>query len=82
MRLRAEFTVEPFLPGKPGPHVRAAIDAAGAEGLTVEVGPFGSSIDGREAAVLAAVARLHAAAFAAGAQRVVVEMLRVDGGAA
>ena len=26
--LRAEFTVEPFVPGAPGPHVHAAIDAA------------------------------------------------------
>jgi uncharacterized protein YqgV (UPF0045/DUF77 family) len=79
VRLRAEFTVEPFLAGRPGPHVDAAIAAAGAEGLTVDVGPFGSSVTGEGVLVLAAIARLHDAALTAGADRIVVEVLRLDG---
>ncbi len=39
-----EFTIEPFVEGRPGPHVTAAIAAAAARGLDVEVGPFGSSV--------------------------------------
>ena len=30
--LRLEFTIEPFHDGNPGPHVRAAVDAAEALG--------------------------------------------------
>ena len=40
---KLEFTVEPFVEGHPGPHVRAAVDAATAAGVDVEFGPFGSS---------------------------------------
>lgn len=39
-----EFTIEPFVEGRPGPHVTAAIAAAEARGIDVEVGPFGSSV--------------------------------------
>ena len=64
MSLRVEFTVEPFVPGAPGPHVLAAVDAAAAHGLTVEFGPFGSSGEG--------------AALEAGASRVSVQVSRID----
>ena len=37
--LRLEYTVEPFVEGAPGPHVTAALEAAGATGLDVEFGP-------------------------------------------
>jgi hypothetical protein len=36
--LDLEFTVEPFLPAQPGPHVTAPIDAATASGPDVTVG--------------------------------------------
>jgi uncharacterized protein YqgV (UPF0045/DUF77 family) len=78
VRVRAEFTVEPFVAGRPGPHVTAAIDAAGTTGLAVDVGPFGSSLEGDADAVLAAVARVNAAALDAGAARVVAEVVRLD----
>ena len=42
--LLLEFTIEPFHEGKPGPHVRAAVEAVEALGLEVEFGPFGSSV--------------------------------------
>ena len=71
MGLEAEFTVEPFVAGEPGPHVQAALDAAAGPGLRVEFGPFGTVVAGEvEADVLAAVARALEAAVAAGATRV------------
>ncbi len=77
MTLRAEFTVEPFVPGAPGPHVHAAIDAVGGRGLTVDVGPFGTSGEGADESVLAAVDAATRAAFAAGATRVSVQISRI-----
>ncbi len=40
-----EFTIEPFVEGQPGTHVLAALDAARDLGVTVAMGPFGSSCD-------------------------------------
>jgi uncharacterized protein YqgV (UPF0045/DUF77 family) len=74
--LVVEFTVEPFVEGDPGPHVRAAVEAAEAEGLAVDFGPFGSTVRGEEEAVLAAVDRLVRAAVAAGATRVSLQVAR------
>ena len=51
----AEFTIEPIVEGELAPPVRAAIGAAEAAGLVVEIGPFGTSVEGESAAVLAAV---------------------------
>ncbi|MGH9230626.1 MAG: thiamine-binding protein [Acidimicrobiales bacterium] len=76
MALIVEFTVEPFVAGKPGPHVRAAIDAAQRSGLAVEVGPFGTSVSGDEARVLDAVDAVVRAAVAAGATRVSLQLAR------
>jgi len=69
-----EFIVEPFVDGQPGPHVRAAVDAAAAAGAEVDFGPFGST--GRVAAesmpdVVAAITR---AAFANGATHVTLHV--------
>ena len=66
----AEFTIEPFVDGNPGPHVRAAIEAAADAGLAVEVGPFGTAVEGESAAVLNAVNAVVRAAVANGATRV------------
>lgn len=79
MPLVVEFTVEPFVEGAPGPHVQAAIDAAGGDGLTVEFGPFGTVVTGDDAeAVLAATDRAVRAAVAAGATRVIAQVSRTD----
>lgn len=74
MRITAEFLVEPFREGDPGPHVRAAVDELVASDLTVDVGPFGTSVDGESADVLAALARALAAALVAGATRVTLHV--------
>lgn len=77
--LVAEFTIEPFEPAVPGPHVQAAIDAAvnaaTASGeITVDVGPFGTSIEGPGDAVLAIIASVNEAAIRHGATRVSMQL--------
>jgi uncharacterized protein YqgV (UPF0045/DUF77 family) len=77
---RVEFTIEPFVEGRPGPHVTAAIDAAAALGHEVEVGPFGSGCvvaDSETADVVAAVVR---AAVANGADHVNIDIQQVETG--
>ena len=76
MGLEAEFTVEPFVPGEPGPHVAAAIDAARRAGATVDVGPFANQVHGDENTVLLALGAALAAALAAGATRVSSQVSR------
>lgn len=78
--LHVEFTIEPFVEGRPGPHVTAAIDAARAIDPGVDVGPFGSAcrVDpGQLPELLAALGR---EAFAHGATHLSVHVS--DGGTA
>jgi uncharacterized protein YqgV (UPF0045/DUF77 family) len=77
MALRVEFTVEPFIEGSPGPHVEAAVAAAAAQGLDVEFGPFGSSAEGDDAVVLAAIDAVMRAAVGAGATRLSLQVSRI-----
>jgi len=77
--LVAEFTIEPFEPAAPGPHVRAAIEAAttaaSASGeVVVDVGPFGTSIEGPADTVLAIVTAVNRAAIGNGATRVSLQL--------
>jgi hypothetical protein len=65
-----EFTIEPFVEGNPGRHVRAAIDAVEALGVAVEFGPFGSSCRTTAAAMPDVVAAIVREAFANGATHV------------
>jgi uncharacterized protein YqgV (UPF0045/DUF77 family) len=74
--LVVEFTVEPFTEGSPGPHVRAAVEAAEAAGLTAEFGPFGTTVQGDDEAVLRAVDAVIRAAVGAGASRVSLQLTR------
>jgi uncharacterized protein YqgV (UPF0045/DUF77 family) len=69
-RVRAEFTVEPFVEDAPGAHVLAAITAARTAGLEPEVGPFATTVEGDRTAVSEVVRDVVDAAFAAGATRV------------
>ena len=73
-RTRAEFIVEPFTEGAPGPHVQAAIAAAREAGFEPDVGPFGTAIEGSSADVFAALSSLVAASQAAGATRVSIQV--------
>lgn len=78
MSLVVEFTIEPFVEGEPGPHVRAAVDAAEQSGLVVDFGPFGTTVSGDDGAVLDAVDGILRAATAAGATRVSLQLARPD----
>ena len=71
-----EFTVEPFVEGKPGPQVTQAVAAVESRGLTVDFGPFGSSFDVDVASMPEVVADLMRAAYANGATVVSVSVVR------
>jgi uncharacterized protein YqgV (UPF0045/DUF77 family) len=68
--LNLEFTIEPFVEGQPGPHVRVAVEAVEALGVEVEFGPFGSSCRADDATLPAVVAALVQGAFGNGATHV------------
>ena len=74
MEITAEFTIEPFADGAPGPHVRAAIDVAEAAGLAVDIGPFSTSVRGPAETVLHTVSELTRAAVDHGATRVSLQL--------
>ena len=82
MRVRAEFTTEPFAgEGEPPEHVTHAAALLVEAGLDADLGPFGTSVEGDERIVLPALSNVLAAAFAAGATRFTlqVETLAPDG---
>ncbi len=74
----AEFLVEPFEEGRPGPHVVAAVDAVKSLGFEPLVGPFGTTIEGDSDQVVEAVKQLLDAATAAGASRVSIQVSTCD----
>lgn len=74
-----EFFVEPFVEGRPGPHVLAAVAAAEQRGLRVEFGPFGSSCDVEAGEVGALVAAVVDAAVTNGASDVHITVTAADG---
>ncbi len=73
--IKLEFTVEPFVDSKPGPHVKAAIAAASTDPeLVVDVGPFGTIVDGERDRVLSITQEILTAAFSTGASRVSLQL--------
>jgi uncharacterized protein YqgV (UPF0045/DUF77 family) len=76
--LRVEFTIEPFIEGKPGPHVLEAIAAVEALGLAIDFGPFASSFTAPRAEVAEAVSALINRAYGAGATHVSVHIEPAD----
>jgi uncharacterized protein YqgV (UPF0045/DUF77 family) len=77
--VRIEFTVEPFVDGRPGPHVLSAIAAVERSGLPVDVGPFSSIADVPSEALGSTVAELVRAAFEHGATGLTLRLDRVQG---
>ncbi|MCP4306485.1 MAG: hypothetical protein GY926_10345 [bacterium] len=75
----AEFLVEPFEVGNPGPHVIAAVEAVRVHGFEPEIGPFGTTIEGDTEHVIEAVKGLLDAANDAGASRVSIQVITRDG---
>jgi uncharacterized protein YqgV (UPF0045/DUF77 family) len=75
VKLRAEFTVYPFVQGEElPPHVQAAIDAARRTGISPEIGAFGNVVIGDAQAVLEALRAAQEAAIEAGATRIAVSV--------
>ncbi|WP_030900746.1 hypothetical protein [Streptomyces sp. NRRL F-5126] len=75
MRLRVEYTTEPFdLEEAPRHAVVAREVVAGARLDAFDVGPFGNTAEGRADEVLAAVAKLLGESLDAGATRVSVQV--------
>lgn len=72
--MELEFTVEPFVEGRPGPHVRAAVAAAEAAGAVVEFGPFGSTCRAPAEAVPGLVQAIVGAALDRGATHVSIHV--------
>lgn len=75
MRLKVEFTTEPFDLEEPPRHARAAREVVEAAPLdAVEVGPFGSAAEGTAEDVLDAVRTLLRESLDAGATRVTLQL--------
>ncbi|RLV10505.1 hypothetical protein CTZ27_01690 [Streptomyces griseocarneus] len=75
MRLRVEFTTEPFdLEEAPAHAVAARRVVQGADLDAVDVGPFGNTVEGRAEAVLAAVGDVLRESLKAGATRVSLQL--------
>ncbi|MFF0589840.1 hypothetical protein ACFYWD_28135 [Streptomyces sp. NPDC003781] len=82
MRLRVEFTTEPFdLDEAPAHAVVAREVVEGAELDAVDVGPFGNTAEGGADQVLAAVDALLRRSLAAGATRISLQVNVVAAGA-
>ncbi|QMU68698.1 thiamine-binding protein [Streptacidiphilus sp. P02-A3a] len=78
MRLKVEFTTEPFeLDGFPE-HARTARRVVDEAGLRVDVGPFGTSAEGEQAQTLAAIGRLLEETLAHGATRISLQVSVLD----
>ncbi|MGY0019572.1 hypothetical protein [Streptomyces sp. cg35] len=80
MRLRVEFTTEPFDLDEAPPHAVVARDVVqGADLDAVDVGPFGNTAEGEAGRVLTAVDALLRQALEAGATRVSLQVNVIDG---
>ncbi len=71
----AEFFIEPFTEGSPGPSVQAGIEAVRSMGLAPDVGAFGTTVVGDASTIARAVSALVTAALGAGATRVSLQVV-------
>lgn len=71
---RLEFTIEPFVEGRPGPHVTEVILAVQGLGVDVEVGPFGSGCLVAQDQAGAVASMIVATALAHGASHVNIDI--------
>jgi uncharacterized protein YqgV (UPF0045/DUF77 family) len=75
VRLRLEFTTEPFDLDEPPAHALVAREVVEGAGLdAVDVGPFGNTAEGSAETVVAAVGDLLRRTLAAGATRVSLQV--------
>ena len=74
--LRVEFTIEPWREGGHPPYVEAALDTARSSGLPVDLGPFGTGVEGPADQLYRLVPQVLEAAMNAGAGRVSLQISR------
>ncbi|OEV04298.1 hypothetical protein [Streptomyces oceani] len=75
MRLKVEFTTEPFDLDEAPRHAVVARETVQSAGLdAVDVGPFGNTAEGAAPAVLEAVQAMLGGALEAGATRISVQL--------
>jgi uncharacterized protein YqgV (UPF0045/DUF77 family) len=74
MATTLEFTIEPFVPAKPGPHVTESIAAAESIAGSVEVGPFGTTVSAPVEEIGTIAAAVIDAAMLNGASRVSLQV--------
>ncbi|MGW0731608.1 hypothetical protein [Streptomyces sp. NPDC002851] len=80
MRLKVEFTTEPFDLEEPPAHAVAARRIVESVDLdAVDVGPFGNTAEGSADVVLATVDRLLRQSLEAGATRVSLQVSVIEG---
>ncbi|MER5866404.1 thiamine-binding protein [Kitasatospora sp. NPDC002040] len=78
MRLKVEFTTEPFELDTFPAHAVAARQVVDAAGLAVTVGPFGTEAEGLRDDVLAAVTELLRESLDAGATQISLQVTLLD----
>jgi uncharacterized protein YqgV (UPF0045/DUF77 family) len=78
VRLKVEFTTEPFELDDFPEHARAARRVVDEAGLSVDVGPFGTSAEGGAQETLAAIGRLLQETLAHGATRISLQVSALD----
>ena len=76
-KAKAEFTIEPFIEGDPGPHVEETISVAKHPGLDVEIGPFGTTVIGEQERVFELVSELVKTAMDNGASRISLQVTSI-----
>lgn len=77
-RVSVEFTIEPFTDGAPGVHVTTTIAAIEALGVSVDVGPFGSSLVVHQSKVAEVLSVLSSTAYANGATHITIDTAKRD----
>ncbi|WP_190127526.1 hypothetical protein [Streptomyces mashuensis] len=83
MRLRVEFTTEPFDLERTPRHAEVAREVIQGAALdAVDVGPFGNTVEGGAEVVLAALNDLLRKSLEAGADRVSLQVNVIEGGPA
>ncbi|HZD18934.1 MAG TPA: thiamine-binding protein [Actinomycetota bacterium] len=70
----AEFSIYPFVEGVFPEYVKGALEEAESSGLTVRIGPLGTSVEGSLEAVLDLVCRIQELAFRHGAKKVITSI--------
>ena len=78
-RMRIEFTIEPWVEGGHPPYVVAAVSTAEDSGLDIDLGPFGTGVEGSPDQLYQLVPSVLEAAMAAGAERVSLQISWVTG---